>query len=239
MRTWAGRSGRPEAGTTSAGSATAPSALGPAMSERTRKRSGRIKDRLPGRVRELEDAHPDAEVEVWALDEHRIGLQPILRVVWAPRGKRPRAVVRPRYEWLYVVAFVCPERGTTSFWLVPAVSVDVFQAVLDRFAGEQGAGKRKHILLVLDRAGWHVSGDVEAPEGITLDFLPPHSPELQPAERLWTLIDEPAANRAYASVAELEAILGPRCVELTEMPELVRSHTLFHWWPRTRTAHDA
>ena len=39
------------------------------------------------------------------MDEHRIGLIPILRRVWAPRGKRPRAVVRPRYEWLYLLAF--------------------------------------------------------------------------------------------------------------------------------------
>lgn len=167
------------------------------------------------------------------MDEHRIGLQPILRTVWAPKGKRPTAVVRPRYEWLYVAAFVRPEQGETSFWMVPTVNADVFQLLLDAFARERGAGKRKRIVLVLDRAGWHVAREIEAPEGVTLDFLPSHSPELQPAERLWTLVDEPAINRAFDSIAELEAVLGPRCVELTELPDLVRSHTLFHWWPRT------
>jgi hypothetical protein len=32
------------------------------------------------------------------MDEHRIGLKPIVRRAWARRGGRLRAVVRPRYE---------------------------------------------------------------------------------------------------------------------------------------------
>jgi hypothetical protein len=34
------------------------------------------------------------------------------------------------------------------------------------------------------RAGWHESPRVRVPEPIHLLFLPPHSPELQPAEQL-------------------------------------------------------
>lgn len=47
------------------------------------------------------------------MDEHRMGLQPILRKVWAKRGQRPVVIVRPRYEWLYVYGFVRPETGET------------------------------------------------------------------------------------------------------------------------------
>jgi hypothetical protein len=54
-------------------------------------------------------------VELWTMDEHRIGLKPILRRVWARRGRRPRAVVRPRYQWMWVIGFVHPESGRTSF----------------------------------------------------------------------------------------------------------------------------
>lgn len=174
-------------------------------------------------------------MELWAEDEHRLGLKPVLRLVWAPRGQRPIAPVRPRYDWLYVVAFVCPERGATSFWLVPSLSTEVFQLLLDAFAEEQGVGKRKRILLVLDQAGWHISGDLEVPAGITLISLPPYSPELQPAEHLWPLIDEAAANRVFHSLDELEAALGARICVLSERPEQIRSTTRFHWWP---TVHD-
>lgn len=38
-------------------------------------------------------------------------------------------------------------------------------------------------------------------------FLLPYSPELQPAEHLWPLIDEPVVNRLIRSLNQLEAIL--------------------------------
>ena len=36
--------------------------------------------------------------------------------------------------------------------------------------------------VVLDRAGWQVSQRVEVPEGVDLEYRPPYSPGLQPAE---------------------------------------------------------
>ncbi len=173
-------------------------------------------------------------MELWAEDEHRLGLRPILRLLWAPKGQRPIAFVRPRYEWLYVVAFVCPESGEGSFWLVPALKGKIFHRLLQAFAQEQQVGRGKRILLVLDQAGWHRSTDVQVPEGITLLSLPPYSPELQPAEHLWPLIDQALANRIFGSLAELEAALGARIGVLSERKEQIRSTTLFHWWP---TAH--
>ncbi len=139
--------------------------------------------------------------------------------------------VRPRYQWLYVVAFVCPESGETSFWLVPALTGQIFHLLLRAFAQEQGVGRRKRLLLVLDQAAWHLSAEVQVPEGITLLPLPPYSPELQPAEHLWPLIDEAVANRIFSSLEELEAALGERIRVLAERPEQIRSTTLFHWWP--------
>src|SRR5215204_2173957 len=47
----------------------------------------------------------------WATDEHRLGLKPILRRVWAPKGQRPIALGHHRYKWLYVTAFVQPTSG--------------------------------------------------------------------------------------------------------------------------------
>ncbi|WP_445240191.1 transposase [Microcoleus vaginatus] len=47
------------------------------------------------------------------------------------------------------------------------------------------------ILLVMDRAGWHISERLVIPSGICVEYLPAYSPELQPAERLWSVTDEP------------------------------------------------
>ena len=94
-----------------------------------------------------------------------------------------------------------------------------------------GAGKKKQVLLVLDRAGWHVAKDLAVPEGLELEFLPPRSPELQPAERLWPLVNERVANRPFEDLDELEGALVEQCLALSERPELLRGHTHYRWWP--------
>src|SRR5260221_14173789 len=58
--------------------------------------------KLPEEVEKLHQAYPEASIELWSQDEHRIGLKPILRRVWARKGTRVRAVVRPRYQWMYL-----------------------------------------------------------------------------------------------------------------------------------------
>lgn len=166
------------------------------------------------------------------MDEHRLGLKPILSRVWAPPGVEPIAEVNPGYKWLYLAGFIHPESGESSFWILSGVSGAVFDLLLRAFAEEQGVGAKRRILLVLDGAGWHGCRDVSPPEGLSLVFLPPYSPELQPAERLWPLVDEPLANRAFSSLEEIETVLETRCIRLSECPELLRAHTLFHWWPR-------
>ena len=180
----------------------------------------------------VQQAHPHDVVALWAMDEHRVGLKPILRRVWARRGQRPVAAVRPRYQWEYVYGFVQPETGSTEWLLLPTVNVAVFSRALAHFAQAVGAGHGKQVVLVLDQAGWHGSPRVVVPAGVHLVWLPPYSPELQPVERLWPLTNEPLANRSFATLAALDAVLGERCVQLTQQAEQVRASTLFHWWPR-------
>ena len=110
-------------------------------------------------------------------------------------------------------------------------------AVLARSRGvlakEVGAGEDKHILLVVDKAGWHTAGEVRLPEGIHLEFLPSGSPELQPAERLWPLSNEALANGLFEEIEEIEQTLMHRCVELLDQAELIEGLTNYHWWPQT------
>jgi transposase len=165
-------------------------------------------------------------------DEHRIGLKPILHKVWCFDGQRPIAPVQHRYEWRYLVGFVHPASGRTVFHLASTVSIPLFEVELAAFARAVGAGPRKQIVLVLDRAGWHTSVHLQVPEHVHLLFLPAYSPELQPAEHLWALTNTALANRRFASIDALEDVQAERCVALQARPDLIRSTTLFHWWPQ-------
>lgn len=125
------------------------------------------------------------------------------------------------------------DRGEV-FWLVmPTVNTQAFSLALSRFAEWVGAGgEDKRVVLVLDGAGWHVAKDLKVPEGLHLEeFLPARSPELQPAERLWSLVNEGVANRSFEDLDELERALVERCLALSERPDLLRGHTSYRWWP--------
>ena len=124
------------------------------------------------------------------------------------------------------------ERRGVLAVILPTVNVELFLMVLNEFAKEVGAGKDKHIVLVVDKAGWHTGKEVEVPEGIHLEFLPLGSPELQPAERLWPLTNEGVANRLFEEIDELEEVLVERCVELLDQTEAIRDLTNYHWWPQ-------
>jgi DDE superfamily endonuclease len=172
------------------------------------------------------------------MDEHRLGLKPVPRRVWAGRGERPRAPVHHRYRWLYLYAFVHPASGRTLWYLMPTVSAATFAQVLAAFAADAGAGPSREILLVLDGAGWHVAKGLTLPDHLQLAFLPAYSPELRPAERSWPLADEAVANRCFDDLAALSAALEPHCLGLARRPELIRGRTLFGWWPQTQSAEE-
>jgi transposase len=83
-------------------------------------------------------------------------------------------------------------------------------------------------VLVLDRAGWHTSLRLRVPNYVYLHFLPPYSPELQPAEHLWPLTNTVLVNRHFATIEELEDAQAARCLTPRTRRDLVRSTTLFH-----------
>lgn len=184
-------------------------------------------------------AHPAATAAVWAEDEHRLGLLPVVRRVWAPRGWRPTAAVGRHYEWLYVFGFVRPTTGQSWWCLLPRVTTEAMALALATFARDERIDAAHRAVLVVDQAGWHVSPDPPLPGGIDLVFLPAYSPELQPVERLWPLVDEPIANRALGAMDALETLLVERCRALEADRDRLKAHTRLHWWPAEPQAQAA
>jgi hypothetical protein len=62
--------------------------------------------------------------------------------------------------------------------------------------------------------------------------LPPYSPELQPVECLWPVLDEPRANQHFATIHDLDRALAERCVRLVAHPDPYQGKVAFHGWPK-------
>ncbi len=66
-----------------------------------------------------------------------------------------------------------------------------------------------HAVLLMDRAGWHISGDLKIPDNITLLLLPPRSPELNPVENVWQYLRQTyLSNRVFDTY---DAIIDAAC----------------------------
>lgn len=138
-----------------------------------------------------------------------------------------------RFEWLTVTAFVAPESGETFWYLSNGVSKAFFEERLARFAREAGAGSGRFIILVIDGAGGHSEPGLGVPDGLRLVYLPRYSPQLQPAECLWSVLDEPIANKYFETIEPLDAVVAEPCRTLETSPDLFKGRTNFHWWPET------
>ena len=71
-----------------------------------------------------------------------------------------------------------------------------------------------------------------SPDGLRLVFQPAYTPEVQPAETLWTLVDEPIVNQHVPTLEALDQIISMRCAALATEREKIKSQAGFHWWPK-------
>jgi transposase len=142
---------------------------------------------------------------VFFFDEGRFGLQSTLARVWAKRGVPLPAKVRQGYKNFYTYSAVSPQTGDSFSLFLPEVNTQMMNIFFEEFAK---AYSGKDILMVLDQAGWHKAKDLDVPNNITLKYLPPYSPELNPIEKLWQWLRKEALhNELFESLNEIMTVL--------------------------------
>ena len=154
------------------------------------------------------------------MDEARFGQQGTVTGVWAECGSRPTAVKQTRYEWVYLYAAIEPTTGENVALLAPNVNTATMNVFLQMLSDQ--LEPMDHAVLIMDQAGWHVAKALVVPANITILLLPPYSPELNPAERVWAYLrSHYLANRAYRDYDHLLEAGSTAYRQLT--PELLRS----------------
>ena len=112
---------------------------------------------------------------------------------------------------------------------MPTVNTGLMSLYLEQLS--RHVGPARHVVLVLDQAGWHVAQDLRVPVNITLLFLPPYSPELNPLERVWCFLKaHHLSNRVYADYDDLLAAGSAAWNAIP--PARIRSICRTHWIER-------
>lgn len=141
-------------------------------------------------------------VEIHFQDEARVGQQGSLTRIWAPKGTRPRVVRQRQFISANIFGAVCPAQDSCFALILPDKDTAMMQLFLDEFSKTIAPGK--HAVLVGDQAGWHKTPNLKIPKNISLLFLPPYSPELNPIEQLWTQLKQGwLSNRCFKDYKDI------------------------------------
>ncbi len=160
-------------------------------------------------------------------DEGRFGLLGSPRRCWAPQGMRPIVGARLQRKYLYAFAAVSPHDGVMDSLVLPWVNAHTMSLFLAEVARRH---RHELVLMVMDRAGWHVAGDLIVPRNMRLMFLPPYSPELNPAEHVWKALRQQCfANHVFGDIDAVEKTLCKGLADLEAEPRKVQSMTGFKW----------
>ena len=147
---------------------------------------------------------------------------------WAKRGTRPLQPADQRYESAYLFGAICPARGVGAGLALPFADTEAMQLHLAEIS--VAVAKGAHAVLLLDRAGWHTTGNLTLPKNITLIFLPSRSPELNPVENIWQFLRANfLSNRVFETY---EAIIDACCQawkSLIAQPQTITSIGMREW----------
>ncbi len=158
----------------------------------------------------------------------RLGQKNGLVRQWARRGTRPRQPKDQRYQSTYLFGAICPARGRGAALVMPYANTHAMQAHLNEIS--LVVASNSHAVLLMDRAGWHTTGELDMPENITPVLLPSRAPELNPVENIWQFLRQTyLSNRVFEDYDEIVEAACQAWNCLVDQPRQIMSIGLRDW----------
>jgi len=138
-------------------------------------------------------------------DESRFGTHSKIGHGWFKKGERSTVKIKLGFKNFYIYSAIDPISGQSFSLKLPYVNTLCMNVFLAEMSRELG---KKEALIIMDGAGWHKSKNLEIPKNITIKYLPPYSPELNPVERIWLYIKQNTIkNKIYENISTLEDVV--------------------------------
>lgn len=120
------------------------------------------------------------------------------------KGVKPICPFHQVFKTVYLFGAFSPINGDKFLLEMPNCNGANFQTFLNEFS-EQNPNEFK--IVVLDNGAFHKAKTLIIPENIGLIFLPPYSPELNPAEKIWAHYKRKFSNRLHSSLEEVSQFI--------------------------------
>ena len=149
------------------------------------------------------------------------------RACWAPAPLRPVVPLALVREFVYEYAAVSPQDGALDFMTAEKMNTENMNRFLDQV---RNAHPDEFLIMILDGASSHKAKGLNIPEKMRLIHLPPYSPELNPAERLWNILRRDYfANRVFDSLKSAIDQAETGLAKMAANRSAIRSLTNWPW----------
>ena len=144
---------------------------------------------------------------------------------WCVKGIRPSVPCHHIREYRYVYGAVEPLTGESCFLIMPCCNTVCMNLFLEELSRQY---PNDRILLCCDGAAWHKADSLHIPENLTLFFLPPYTPEMNPIEQTWIELRKTGfRNQVFAS---LELVVDRLCDSILSLStDTIHSITARSW----------
>ncbi len=144
---------------------------------------------------------------------------------WCEKGYRPCVPCHHIREYRYAYGAVEPLTGESYFLVMPCCNTKCMNVFLKGLSQTYPNDK---IILVCDGAMWHKSAGLIIPKNITLIFIPPSTPEMNPIEQIWKEIRKRGfKNEVFQT---LDKVVDRLCETICSLPKnTIMSITSRRW----------
>jgi transposase len=130
-----------------------------------------------------------------------------------------------KFKNLYLFGSYSPITGTHFTLELPKCNSDCFQLYLDEFSAQS---PDEFKIIILDNGAFHKAAQLKIPVNIGLLFIPPYSPELNPAEKIWRFLKDQIATEIFKTLDNLSDRLCTAIKNLTT--ETIKSITGYQYY---------
>lgn len=120
------------------------------------------------------------------------------------KGIKPISPYQHKFENTYLFGSFSPINGDSFILDMPCCDTNCFQSYLDEFSLEKPTEFK---IIILDNGAFHHAKRLSIPANIALIFLPPYSPELNPAEKIWAFFKSKTAMTIFNDLEDLQNYL--------------------------------
>ena len=142
-----------------------------------------------------------SSINLYFQDESRYGLKTFIGKCLTSKGVKPVVKYQHAFKNTYLYGSFSPINGNSFVYEIEGTTSEIFYKYLQEFSKYKPSELK---IVVIDNAGFHSLQKFAIPENIKLIRIPPYTPELNPAEKIWQYIKQFYKNKVFENLSNVK-----------------------------------